>query len=62
MKCHYSPNNTWTNEVWGLAISGDLVFTCSDDATVRCWSLSKRKLMSSASLNIMDSKDYKEFF
>lgn len=53
LKCHYSPNNTWTNEVWGLAIYDDLIFTCSDDATVRCWSLSERKLMSCASLNFV---------
>jgi microtubule-associated protein-like 6 len=56
VQCHYSPNNTWTNEVWGLAISSDLIFTCSDDATVRCWSLKNRKLLSSASLNIMTNE------
>lgn len=52
MQCHYSPNNTWTNEVWGLHVSGDYIFTCSDDATLRCWSIKNRKLLSSASLNI----------
>jgi hypothetical protein len=57
LKCHFSPNNTWTNEVWGLTVYQDLIFTCSDDATVRCWSLPERKLLSSASLNtILGSK------
>lgn len=56
LKCHYSPNNTWTNEVWGLAIEGDLIFSCSDDATVRGWSLKDRKLLVCASTNV-DSKN-----
>lgn len=55
MKAHYSPNNTWTNEVWGLYVVGDLVFTCSDDATVRCWSIEKRMLESIASLNVFET-------
>lgn len=39
LKCHYSPNKSWTNEVWGLHVHQDYIFTCSDDATVRCWSI-----------------------
>lgn len=37
--------------MWGLDIHDDYIFTCSDDATVRCWSLSKKKLLSCASTN-----------
>jgi WD40 repeat protein len=51
VKGHYSPNNTWTNEVWGLHVHNDIVFTCADDATVRCWSISKRKQLSCVSNN-----------
>jgi hypothetical protein len=54
IKCHYSPNNSWTNEVWGLHVEGDLAFSCSDDATLRCWSISERRLLSIASLNLIE--------
>ena len=53
MKNHYSPNNSWTNEVWGLHVVGDLVFSCSDDATLRCWSVQERRLLAIASLNLV---------
>ena len=45
MKGHYTPNQKWTNEVWGLGVfsDGDRYATCSDDATLRIWSNSKRK-------------------
>ena len=52
LKCHYSPNNTWTNEVWGLHVIDDYIFTCSDDATVRVWSIPHKKLLACESLNI----------
>lgn len=52
LKCHFSPNNTWTNEVWGLHVVDDYIFTCSDDATVRCWSISRKKLLACESLNV----------
>lgn len=40
---HYTPNQHWTNEIWGLALhplDPDIYATCSDDATVRIWSFS----------------------
>lgn len=52
LKCHYSPNNSWTNEVWGLCIHDDYIFSCSDDATVRCWSILQKKLLSCTSTNV----------
>jgi len=55
MKGHFSPNNSWTNEVWGLHVDGDLAFTCSDDATLRCWSIQNRTLESIASLNLIEN-------
>jgi microtubule-associated protein-like 6 len=58
MKGHYSPNNSWTNEVWGLHVDGDLAFTCSDDATLRCWSIPKKKLLSIASLNLSGNSKF----
>ena len=44
MKGHYTPNQKWTNEIWGLAVfaDGERWCTCSDDATLRIWSISKR--------------------
>jgi hypothetical protein len=38
--------------VWGLHIHNDYIFTCSDDATVRCWSLKDRLLLCCSSLNV----------
>ena len=37
---HYTPNQKWLNEVWGLAVFSDneRYATCSDDGTVRIWS------------------------
>ena len=53
MKGHYTPNQKWTNEVWGLGVfsDGDRYVTCSDDATLRIWSISKRKLLKIARLD-----------
>ncbi len=31
---------------------GDYIFTCSDDATLRCWSLLQKKLLSCTSTNV----------
>ena len=42
--------------MWGLCISGDHIFSCSDDATLRYWSLSERKLLYCTSLNIGKDK------
>lgn len=56
LKCHYSPNNTWTNQIWGLAIYDDYIFTCSDDATLRCWSIYNKKLLSCVSTNVYESQ------
>lgn len=53
MKCHYSPNNTWTNEVWGLDVYRNFVVTCSDDATLRVWKLSNKPvLLGCVSVNV----------
>jgi len=54
MKNHYSPNNSWTNEVWGLHVDGDVVYSCSDDATLRLWSIRERTLLAIASLNLVE--------
>jgi len=48
MKGHFTPNPTWTNEVWGLTplnTEDDRFLTCSDDATIRLWSSKSRKLV-----------------
>lgn len=48
MSGHYTPNKQALNEVWGLAIfpnNKDLYATCSDDGTLRIWSVSERKLL-----------------
>lgn len=62
MKCHYTPNNSWTNEVWGLSVpesGGDYSFSCSDDSTIRVWSLSQRKLVYCHNVN--ENKNKVEF-
>jgi microtubule-associated protein-like 6 len=42
MSGHYSPNFV-TNEVWGLSLyDEDNYITCSDDGTLRLWSISKK--------------------
>jgi len=43
MKGHFTPNDLWTNEVWGLDVfklekNKDLWLSCSDDATLRIYS------------------------
>lgn len=46
MSGHYSPNSV-TNEVWGLALyDEDHYSTCSDDGTLRLWSITKKEQMS----------------
>lgn len=52
MTGHYTPNQKWTNEVWGLCtaknkIQGkNIVLTCSDDATLRIWDADKKTQLS----------------
>ncbi|CAD8173443.1 unnamed protein product [Paramecium pentaurelia] len=41
MKGHYAPQIQ--SELWGLAIEGDFIYSCGDDATLRQWSVSQRK-------------------
>eukprot|EP01015_Nassula_variabilis_P006389 TRINITY_DN1486_c0_g1_i2.p1 TRINITY_DN1486_c0_g1~~TRINITY_DN1486_c0_g1_i2.p1 ORF type:complete len:351 (+),score=77.49 TRINITY_DN1486_c0_g1_i2:65-1117(+) len=54
MKGHYTPQQKWTNEVWGLDVfkDGDRFASCSDDATLRIWSLSQRKILKWKNLNV----------
>jgi microtubule-associated protein-like 6 len=54
MKGHYTPNQKWTNEIWGLAVyhlDADKWATVSDDATLRVWSKSTRKQIQAIRLN-----------
>lgn len=53
MSGHFTPNAKWTNEVWGLAVFNDneRYATCSDDGTLRIWSIKKRHLMDVFDLN-----------
>ena len=55
MKGHYTPNPLWTNEVWGLEplkTENDRYLTCSDDATLRLYSLKERKLLNMMRLDV----------
>ena len=55
MKGHYTPNPLWTNEVWGLCTfydDEDKYLTCSDDATLRLYSASKRKMLKYLKLDV----------
>ena len=48
MKGHFTPNPSWTNEVWGLAplnTENDRYLTRSDDGTLRLWSQVKREMI-----------------
>lgn len=48
MRGHFTPNPLLTNEVWGLCVyqdNGDNFITCSDDATLRCYSTEQRKMI-----------------
>ena len=42
--------------MWGLYVDGDYVFSCSDDATLRCWSIRDRRMLAIASLNLVENK------
>ena len=61
MRGHFSPNLQWTNEVWGLDIfreNDDLFATCSDDGTLRIFSISKRQQINFGyCTKAMDGKD-----
>ena len=55
LKGHYSHNTQWTNEVWGLDLfkkNKDRYVTCSDDGTLREWSISQKKQMRGLRLDI----------
>jgi microtubule-associated protein-like 6 len=56
VKGHYTPNQQWTNEIWGLAVfkDGDRWATVSDDSTLRIWSISQKKMIKGIKLNIDD--------
>jgi microtubule-associated protein-like 6 len=72
MNGHYTPNQKWTNEAWGLSpfSDGDRFATCSDDGTLRVWSSSQRKMISCVTTNKdknnkevpldMKTKDYQD--
>lgn len=60
MRGHYALNSKWTNEVWGLAIFNKdptKFLSCSDDATVRLYSASKRKAIKILRLDIDKNKN-----
>lgn len=54
MSGHYAANAKWTNEVWGLSLMqrDDEFVTCSDDATVRVWNMSKREQVMTQRLDL----------
>jgi hypothetical protein len=63
VKGHYTPNQKWTNEVWGLCVfkqDNDKWATCSDDGTLRIWSVSKRCQLKSFRLDTGINKKYLE--
>jgi microtubule-associated protein-like 6 len=52
---HFAPNKKSTNELWGLtpfANDNDLIASCSDDGTLRVWSVQHKRLLRSTSINI----------
>jgi len=53
---HYGPCKKDTNEVWGLAVypDGDQYVSCSDDGTLRVWSVSKKKMLKMINLGLDD--------
>lgn len=58
MAGHYAANFKWTNEVWGLSIiDSDHFLTCSEDGTLRKWSISKKQQVSVLKLSIGPSGD-----
>ena len=55
MNGHYTPNQQWTNEIWGLLCfnnNEDKWATVSDDSTLRIWSKSKRMQIKAIRLDI----------
>jgi WD40 repeat protein len=55
MHGHYTPNQQDTNEVWGLCTfpnNPKLFVTVSDDATLRIWDHTNKKMVKWASLNL----------
>ena len=46
MTGHYTPIQTWTNEIWGIEIlkkDNDKFCSCGDDGTLRLYSIKERK-------------------
>lgn len=63
MKGHYSPNPSWLNEVWGLTVSegsSDYILSCSDDSTIRVWSLAPKPHLVYC-MNLNPKKDLSEY-
>lgn len=56
MRGHYSPSIDKRNKVNGLASlnDGDHFLTCSDDCTLRIWSISKKEMVSLLVLNVKE--------
>ncbi|CAK72848.1 unnamed protein product (macronuclear) [Paramecium tetraurelia] len=55
MNSHYYPNKRSFNEIWGLAINpqdSDQYYTCGDDATLRSWSISQKKMLNMIKTNL----------
>lgn len=55
MRGHYTPNKRTSNEVWGLATmsnENDLFATCSDDCTLRLWSITHKKMVKQIKTNL----------
>lgn len=55
MKSHSSPNKRSLNEIWGLAVNpqdSDQFYTCGDDATLRSWSISQKKMLNCVKTNL----------
>lgn len=55
MRSHSSPNKRSLNEIWGLAVNpqdSDQFYTCGDDATLRSWSISQKKMLNCVKTNL----------
>ena len=58
MRGHYTPNKKSSNEIWGLstfASDSDYFATCSDDSTLRIWSVSNKKMLKVVRTNLDNS-------